>query len=140
MKSQNPMADQSRLWRAFQSPDTTQPFQRLVPLNWRGELLIICFGMLLSFMVAGFWYPYWRIADMDFWVVYNAFLLNVSLPQQYFDHPGYLTILLLSYWLRALHALGIVHAISPPKSPPLSDAAGFAVPGRKQRKPVVCCR
>jgi hypothetical protein len=125
MKSQNPMADQSRLWRAFRSPDTTQPFQRLVPLNWRGELLIICFGMLLSFMVAGFWYPYWRIADMDFWVVYNAFLLNVPLPQEYFDHPGYLSILLLSYWLRALHALGIVNVVSLSALPPLSDAAAF---------------
>jgi hypothetical protein len=63
---------------------------------------------------------------MDFWVVYNAFLLNVPLPQEYFDHPGYLTILLLSYWLRALHALGIVHVISLSEIPPLSDAAGFA--------------
>ena len=35
---------------------------------------------------------------MDFWVVYNAFLLNVPLPQEYFDHTGYLSILLLSYW------------------------------------------
>ncbi len=60
--------------------------------------------MLVSFLVAGFWYPYWRIADMDFWIVYNAFLLNVPLPQEYFDHPGYLSILFLSYWLRALHS------------------------------------
>ena len=102
-----------------------QPLQRLVPLNWRGELLINCFGMLLSFLVAGFWYPYWRIADMDFWMVYNAFLLNVPLPQEYFDHPGYLSILLLSYWLRALHALGIVNVVSLSALPPLSDAAAF---------------
>ena len=82
--------------------------------------------MLLSFFVAGFWYPYWRIADMDLWVVYNAFLLNVPLPQEYFDHPGYLSILLLSGWLRALHALGIVNVDSLSAVPPISDAAGFA--------------
>ena len=110
----------------MRSPDTSQPFQRLVLFNWGGGLLVFCAGILASFLVAGFWYPYWRIADMDFWVVYNAFLLNVPLPQEYFDHPGYLTILLLSYWLRALHALGIVHVISLSEIPPLSDAAGFA--------------
>ena len=116
----------SRVLAAIRSPDTSQPFQRLVLFNWGGGLLVFCAGMLASFLVAGFWYPYWRIADMDFWVVYNAFLLNVPLPQEYFDHPGYLSILLLSYWLRALHALGIVHVISLSEIPPLSDAAGFA--------------
>jgi hypothetical protein len=116
----------SRVLAAIRSPDSSQPFQRLVLFNWGGGLLVFCAGMLASFLVAGFWYPYWRIADMDFWVVYNAFLLNVPLPQEYFDHPGYLSILLLSYWLRALHALGIVHVISLSEIPPLSDAAGFA--------------
>ena len=54
------------------------------------------------------------------------FLLNVPLPQEYFDHPGYLSILLLSWWLRALHGLGIVHVVSFTAVPPLSDTAGFA--------------
>ena len=116
----------SRVLAAIRSPDASQPFQRLVPFNWGSELLGICLGMLASFLVAGFWYPYWRIADMDFMVVYNAFLLNVPFPQDFFGHPGYLTILLLSYWLRALHALGIVHVISLSEIPPLSDATGFA--------------
>src|ERR1017187_7827687 len=118
MESQKPMSIISRVLAAMRSPDTSQPFQRLVLFNWGG-------GMLASFLVAGFWSPYWRIADMDFWVVYNAFLLNVPLPQEYFDHPGYLTILLLSYWLRARPALAIVHVIRPPETPRLSDAAGF---------------
>jgi hypothetical protein len=82
--------------------------------------------MLLSFLVAGFWYPFWRIADMDFVVVYNAFLFNVPLPQDSFDHPGYLSILFLSYWLRALHALDIVRAVSLSALPPSTDAAAFA--------------
>lgn len=62
-------------WQSLRSPDTSQPFQRLVPFSWHGELLVICGGMLLSFLVAGFWYPYWRIADMDFWVVQVAALM-----------------------------------------------------------------
>ena len=94
--------------------------------SWRNELLLICACMLLSFLVAGFWFPYWRVADMDFFVVYNAFLLNTPLPQEFFDHPGYLSILLLSYWLRALHAVGLVHVQAFSAVPPLSDAAGFA--------------
>src|SRR5882672_4839632 len=106
--------------------DRSQPLQRLVPFTWRGELLVVCAGMLVSFLVAGFWYPYWRIADMDFWIVYNAFLLNQPLPQEYFDHPGYLTILTLGEWLRALHGLGIIKVISLAAIPPVADAEGFA--------------
>jgi hypothetical protein len=120
------MAFAARIFKALRSPDTSQPFSRLVPFNWGGELLVACGGMLISFLVAGFWYPYWRIADSDFWFVYNALLLNVPLPQEFFDHPAYLTILLLSYWLRALHGLGIVHIVSFTELPPVSDAAGFA--------------
>ncbi|MEP7029432.1 MAG: hypothetical protein ABI830_00700 [Pseudolabrys sp.] len=119
------MSISSRILQAIRNPDTAEPFARLVPFNWRGEMLVICLGMLASFLVAGFFYPYWRIADMDFWVVYNGFLLNTPLPQEYFDHPGYLSILLLSYWLRALHALGIVDVITLSGIPPVSDAAGF---------------
>ena len=125
MNSAEPTTGSWRPWRAWQNPDASQAFERLVPLNWRGELLLFCAGMLLSFFVAGFWYPYWRIADMDFWVVYNAFLLNVPLPQEYFDHPGYLSILFLSSWLRLLHALGIVNVVSLSALPPVSDAAAF---------------
>ena len=78
---------------------------------------------------------------MDFWIVYNAFLLNDPLPQEFFDHPGYLSILLLSYWLRALHALGIVQVISLSEMPPLSDAGRLrAAPGPRQRRPAGCCR
>jgi hypothetical protein len=107
-------------------PRSASPFDRLVLFSWRNELLLICGGMLLSFLVAGFWFPYWRVADMDFFVVYNAFLLNTPLPQEFFDHPGYLSILLLSYWLRALHGIGLLHVDAFSAVPPLSDAAGFA--------------
>jgi hypothetical protein len=115
-----------RIFQALRNPDIAQPFDRLVPFTWSGELLAAIGGMAISFLIAGFWYPYWRMADMDFWIVYNAFLLNVPLPQEYFDHPGYLSILVLSYWLRALHSLGIVQVASLNALPPASDALGFA--------------
>jgi hypothetical protein len=83
--------------------------------------------MIASFLIAGFWYPFWRVADMDFWVVYNALLLNANLPQLYFDHPGYLPILLLSYWLRALQCVGLVRVDSLSGLPPATDFGAFSV-------------
>jgi hypothetical protein len=125
------MTFRSTLSRAFVSigvtrnPASDQPFEQLILLNWRGGLLAIGAGMLVSFLVAGFWYPYWRVADMDFYFVYNAFLLNAHLPQEYFDHPGYLSILLLSEWLRALHWLGLVKVSSLAGLPPVGHVADF---------------
>ena len=113
----------SRVLTWMLGPD--QPFEQLILFSWRGELIAICATMVVSFLVAGFWFPYWRVADMDFWIVYNAFLLNAHLPQEYFDHPGYLTILFLSEWLRALHGLGLVKVISLTALPPVSHLAAF---------------
>jgi len=120
------MADTPRMPAAMSHPGVASPFERLTPLGFGTGLLVVCACILVSFLLAGFWLPYWRVADMDFWVVYNAFLLNTPLPQEYFDHPGYLSILLLSYWLRALHAVGFLHVDSLSGIPPVSDAAGFA--------------
>ena len=83
-------------------------FEDLFWFEWPGTMAVILIGLALSFFLFGFWWPYWTISDMDLWVVYNAFLLNDHLPQEFFDHPGYLSILLLANWLRALHALGVV--------------------------------
>jgi hypothetical protein len=119
------MAGAARLLQAIRIRDTTQPFDRLVRFNWPGQFVVIFAGMLTSFLIAGFWYPYWRIADMDFFIVYNAFLLNAHLPQEFVEHPGYLPILLLSYWLRALHSIGIIRVYSLAQVPPFSDLAAF---------------
>jgi len=119
------MAGASRLSYPLRSPATSTAFHRLVPFNWAGEIVVTAIGMLASFLVAGLWWPYWRIADMDFWVVYNAFLLNTPLPQEFFDHPGYLTILSLAEWLRALHGLGIVKVISLSSMPPVANRPAF---------------
>jgi hypothetical protein len=120
------MADTLRMPAATSPPGVASPLDRLAPLGFGAGLLLICGFMLASFLIAGFWFSYWRVADMDLWVVYNAFLLNTPLPQEYFDHPGYLSILLLSYWLRALHAVGLIHVASLAGIPPVSDTAGFA--------------
>jgi hypothetical protein len=124
-ESARTMAGISSLMQAIKLPDTAQPFDRLVRVNWTGQLLITFGGMIASFFIAGFWYPYWRVGDMDMFVVYNAFLLNDHQPQAYFDHPGYLPILLLSYWLRALHGIHLISADSLSTLPPASDATAF---------------
>jgi len=33
--------------------------------NWRGSLLLIVGAVTVLFFVFGFWWPYWRAADMD---------------------------------------------------------------------------
>jgi hypothetical protein len=119
------MAGAARLMQAIRIRDTTQPFDRLVRFNWPGQFLVTFAGMLVSFLIAGFWFPYWRIVDMDVCVVYNALLLNAHLPQEFFHHPGYLPILLLSYWLRALHAIRLVPVDSFDAVPPIGDLNAF---------------
>jgi hypothetical protein len=120
------MAGAARLMQAIRIRDTTQPFDRLVRFNWPGQFVVILAGMLVSFLIAGFWWPFWRIADMDVFVVYNAFLLNAHLPQEFFDHPGYLPILLLSCWLRALHGIGLVAVDSFAALPPMANFPAFS--------------
>lgn len=80
--------------------------------SWRGSLALIVGASLLLFFLFGFWWPYWRVADMDFWMVYEAWLLGGGLPQEWFDHPGYLSILLLGNWFRFLNAVGLLDAYS----------------------------
>lgn len=82
-------------------------------------------AIVVSFFLAGYFNPYWRRADMDYMMVYQAFLLNDGRPQSYFDHPGYLTIVLLDLWFRFLHWLGALDVIALSQIPPASDAAGF---------------
>ena len=101
-------------------------FDDLVPYrSWRQALGGTVLALSVSFFLFGLWWPYWRTADMDFWMVYEGFLLNDRLPQEWFDHPGYFTILLLGNWFRLLHAVGVlhVHALSELPAP---DQAGDA--------------
>ena len=90
--------------------------------NWPGSLAGIVAGLALSFLLFGFWWPYWRIGDMDFWMVYEAWLFNDGQPQEWFDHPGYLTILLLGNWFRLLHGIGFLDVYALSALPPPPDA------------------
>jgi hypothetical protein len=107
------------------TPDTASGFDRLVLFNWRNGLLAIAAGLLLSFLLFGLWYPYWRIADQDLILIYNALLLNDGLPQELSDHPGYLTLLELSGLYQLLHKIGVLGTHSISSLPPASDAAAF---------------
>jgi hypothetical protein len=62
---------------------------------------------------------------MDFMVVYNALLLNDGRPQEFFDHPGYLTILSAKYAFQGLHAIGLLDAHSLRSIPSAGDVVAF---------------
>jgi hypothetical protein len=98
---------------------------RLTFLGWRKGLAAILVGLAASFFLFGYALVYWRNADMDFMVVYNALLLNDGKPQQFFDHPAYLTILSTQLWFKLLHVLGLLDAWTLSRMPPASDPAAF---------------
>jgi hypothetical protein len=108
---------------------TTEPpidaFDRLTFLGWRWGLTAIVAGLAASFFLFGYALIYWRNADMDFMVIYNALVLNDGKPQLFFDHTGYITILAVKAWFQLLHRLGLLDAYSLSAIPPASDAAAF---------------
>src|ERR1700682_4572335 len=87
-------------------------FDRLTLLGWRWGLAAIVGGLAASFFLFGYALIYWRNADMDFMVIYNALVLNDGKPQLFFDHTAYITILSVKFWFRLLHALGLLDAYS----------------------------
>jgi hypothetical protein len=97
---------------------------RLMLFGWRGGLAAIVGGLVASFVVAGYFVVYWRNADMDFMVVYNALVLNDGKPAS-FDHPAYFTILSVKLWFRLLHSLGLLDAWSLSSVPSASNVAAF---------------
>src|ERR1700719_1117975 len=100
-------------------------FDRLTFLGWRGGLAAIVAGLALSFFLFGYAVVYWRNADMDFMVIYNALVMNDGKPQAFFDHTAYLTILTLKSWFRLLHALQLLDAYTLSTVPPASNAPAF---------------
>ncbi|MBQ1480370.1 MAG: hypothetical protein IIZ30_10075, partial [Sphingomonas sp.] len=56
-------------------------FSRLTPFGWNGGMAVILVGLALSFFLAGYFVIYWRNADMDFMIVYNALVMNDGKPQ-----------------------------------------------------------
>ncbi len=82
-------------------------------------------GLAASFFLFGYALIYWRNADMDFMVIYNALVLNDGKPQLFFDHTAYLTILSTKFWFQLLHALGLLDAWSLSSIPSASNAPAF---------------
>jgi len=104
---------------------TKDAFDRLTFLGWRWGLTAIVGGLALSFFLFGYALIYWRNADMDFMVIYNALAMNDGKPQLFFDHTAYLTILALKAWFQLLHGLGLLDADSLSAMPPASNPAAF---------------
>src|SRR5437660_12521252 len=100
-------------------------FDRLTFLGWRWGLTAIVAGLAASFFLFGYALIYWRNADMDLMVIYNALVLNDGKPQLFFDHTAYLTILSLKLWFQLLHALDLLDGYSLSAIPPASNAAAF---------------
>jgi hypothetical protein len=88
-------------------------------------LTAIVAGLAASFFLFGYALIYWRNADMDFMVIYNALALNDGKPQLFFDHTAYITILSAKLWFQLLHALGLLDAWSLSAIPSASNAAAF---------------
>jgi len=82
-------------------------------------------GMAVSFLLYGYALVYWRNADMDFMVIYNALALNDGKPQHFFDHTGYITILSVKVWFTILHGLGLLNSYSLSTMPAPSDSQAF---------------
>jgi hypothetical protein len=101
--------------------------EKLFVSGWCGSVATILVALIALFFAFGFWWPYWRAGDMDMWMVYEAFLFNDGLRQEYFDHPGYLTILLLGHWFGVLHVGDLlpVHALS--ELPPVTNVSASAL-------------
>ncbi|EGP08069.1 hypothetical protein CSIRO_2667 [Bradyrhizobiaceae bacterium SG-6C] len=98
---------------------------RLTPFGWNGGMAVILIGLALSFFLAGYFVIYWRNADMDFMIVYNALVMNDGKPQAFFDHPSYFTILSVKTWFQFMHALGLLDAWKLSSIPSALNVPGF---------------
>src|SRR6267154_1940365 len=110
---------------SMHEPTAKDSFDRLTFLGWRNGLLAIVAGFAASFFLVGYALVYWRNADMDLMVIYNALVLNDGKPQQFFDHTAYLTILSVKLWFQLLHALGLLDPYSLSSIPSASNSAAF---------------
>ena len=110
---------------AVSAPARNDAYDGLTFLGRRGGVVAIIAGLALSFLLFGYAVIYWRNADMDFMVIYNALAMNDGKPQHFFDHTAYLTILTVKYWFQLLHSLGLLDAWSLSSIPPASDTTAF---------------
>jgi hypothetical protein len=117
--------DQSPPLHSTREPTAKDALDRITFLGWRWGLAAIVAGFAASFFLVGHALVYWRNADMDFMVIYNALVLNDGKPQQLFDHTAYLTILSVQFWFKLLHGLGLLDAWTLSSMPAASNPAAF---------------
>lgn len=114
----------SSVRRYVLSPDR-KGVSDLFILGERGTIFAIFAGLVISFLLCGYWYPYWRLADMDVMMAYQGLLVNEGHAQDFFDHPGHLSILLTSGWYHLFHSLGLLDIATISRIPPASNPAAF---------------
>jgi hypothetical protein len=105
---------------------------RLLPTSlWLFALLWLV--LLIAFQCGLFWLhlPYDQTPDQDIVLAYNGLVMNAGLPQEYFDHTGYIYFLLLAPWFKLLHALGFVPSDTLTALPHVSDPAAFEIAWQK---------
>ena len=93
--------------------------------GWKTSIAAILGGMALSFVLFGLFYPFWWFSDQDLILAYQGLLLNAGLPQEYFDHTGYLYDLVIAGWYSLLHWLGLLPVHSLSELPSLKDVPAF---------------
>jgi len=98
---------------------------RLTPLGWTQHLVLVVVLIAASFFLCGYFVDYWRNADMDFVVVYNALAMNDGRPQAYFDHPAFISILAVKLWFQLLHQFGLLGAWKLSSIPSAADVPAF---------------
>lgn len=84
------------------------PYRKFRVRSFPFAILCILLGMLVSFLLFGFWAPYWHKATSNLLSVYEALLYNDRLPQEFFEYPAYLSPQLLGLWYRGLHFAGLL--------------------------------
>jgi hypothetical protein len=80
-------------------------------LDWK-PVSALCIVLLAAIVWShGPTRPTYTNADPDIIYAYESLLINGGLDQNYFDHTGYIYILLLSVWTRVLHVVGLLGPI-----------------------------
>lgn len=102
---------------------------RLTFLGRSGALAAIMAGLLVSFLLFGYFVVHCRFADMDLVLIHDALAMNEGHPAHYVDHPAYLIILTLKSQFVLLHHLHLLHEWTLSAIP--KDAAGFDLAGQR---------
>ena len=113
------------LWRKMAMRRDPDRLRRWLAISlfygWKTSIAGILGGMTVSFFLFGFWMPYLRFADMDLTLAYQGLLFTDGLPQEYYNHTGYLSYLSLGVWYDLLHSMGLLSIHSLSELPAASD-------------------